>query len=149
MFMSYLQSFIQKIQQMKKIVLGILLLSAGPFGYAQIQRNTPPAAMDTASLPARHAHAKGNHDMKKILHSLDLSKEQKSQIKAINQQFKSEKQTIINNTQLSDAEKKQQLKNLKLSRSEKINDVLTVPQRQKLKEERDRLKMQRRQEKKA
>ena len=64
---------------------------------------------------------------------LDLTKEQKSKMKEIMQANKAAKESIENNTQLSDQDKKKQLRELQKTQMQKIQAILTPEQREKFK----------------
>lgn len=65
---------------------------------------------------------------------LNLTPDQSSKIKAIQQDEKAKRQEIVKNTTLSDADKKQQLKALRETNRKAVADVLTPEQKAKLKE---------------
>ncbi|WP_147314037.1 hypothetical protein [Deminuibacter soli] len=113
---------------MKKILFlfAIVLFAAGA---AQAQ------TQDSTAVKSQHQHnhmGKAHH--KNPFRELNLTKDQNDKIKAISQDGKAKRQEIMNNTALSDADKKQQLKALHNSNRKAIAAVLTPDQQTKLKE---------------
>ena len=68
----------------------------------------------------------------KALKELNLTKEQKQQVKAVRQDSKAEQDAIINDTTLTEAQRKEKLKIVKGDAAKKLQDILTEEQRSKL-----------------
>ncbi len=68
--------------------------------------------------------------------SLNLTKEQMSQVKEIRQNMKQQKEAINNDQSLNNEQKQSKLKDLRKEQQEKLNRILTSEQMEKLKEER-------------
>ncbi|MGH2647811.1 MAG: hypothetical protein ACRDE8_09605 [Ginsengibacter sp.] len=76
----------------------------------------------------------------KMMKELNLSKEQRSQMKELHQSMKQQKETISNDSNLTDAEKQTKLRTLKKEQREKMESILTPEQKEKLKEEKKQSK---------
>ena len=68
----------------------------------------------------------------KALKELNLTKEQKQQVKAVRQDSKAEQDAIINDTTLTEAQRKEKLKIVKGDAAKKLQGILTEEQRSKL-----------------
>ena len=109
------------------ISFALIILSAR----AQVQRETNPS-QNTATVTQKK-------NKKAIIKELNLSREQRSQMKDFRQSAKQKKEEIDNDTSLTDAQKQDKLRHLRMEQKEKINTILTPVQREKLKEKiRDR-----------
>lgn len=81
------------------------------------------------------AQAKHNKkDKKEMLKSLNLSKQQKEQLKASHKATKQEMETIKNNSSLSEAQKKEKMKQLHKEKKEKLETILTPEQKARMKQ---------------
>lgn len=107
---------------------------------AQIERQPVIIKADSTSTSVPNDKA-DKQSRKERFKELDLTKEQKSKLKEITQSNKAEKETIENNTQLSEQDKKKQLRELQKSQMQKILAILTPEQQEKFKQQvRDKLK---------
>lgn len=107
---------------------------------AQIERLPVIIKADSTSTSVPNDKA-DKQSRKERFKELDLTKEQKSKLKEITQSNKAEKETIENNTQLSEQDKKKQLRELQKSQMQKILAILTPEQQEKFKQQvRDKLK---------
>ena len=116
---------------MKKILMIFLCISffACKKSNAQVQRNTDPSQnVATTSDKKKEKLA--------MMKSLNLSKEQRAELKDFHRSQKQKKGSIMNDQSLTDAQKKQQLQELHKEQKEKLNSVLTPEQKEKLKDER-------------
>jgi len=71
---------------------------------------------------------------KKWKDELNLTKEQGTELKEINKNFKEKARSIKENTSLSQEQKKEQFSKLNVERKEKLNTILTPEQQQKFNE---------------
>lgn len=99
---------------------------------AQIERQ--PVVIKTDSAQTAAADNKVDKQSRKDrFKDLDLTREQKGKMKEIIQANKAAKQTIENNTRLTDQDKKKQLRALQKEQAQKIQEILTPEQREKFK----------------
>ncbi|MBS1752437.1 MAG: hypothetical protein R2765_03985 [Ferruginibacter sp.] len=112
------------------ILFSFLLFSV--FASAQIERKPAITKADSASTTS--SSGKMNKQSKKDrIKDLDLTKEQKMKMREIKQSGKATKESIENNTSLSEEEKKQQLRALQIEQAQKIQEILTDEQKAKFK----------------
>ena len=111
---------------MKKL---FLFAAAGLFfaatSNAQVQREVPQS-QQTQAEPSPH--------QKGMMNQLNLTPDQKSQMKTIHQDMKQQRESIMNDQSLTADQKKQKMKEFRKSQSEKVNGILTPDQQQKMKE---------------
>lgn len=93
---------------------------------AQVQREVP-RSQTVQSDSARHA------GKEKMTNELNLSKDQKAQIKSLHQENKQQRDAIKNDASLTPDQKKQKMKELHQSQSSKTNSILTPDQQAKRK----------------
>lgn len=113
---------------MKKVFLFVtaaLLFAAT--SNAQVQRNSSNSQR-VQSDSARHARSE------KMMNELNLSQDQKTQIKSLHQENKQQRDAIKNDASLTPDQKKQKMKELHQSQSEKMNSILTPDQQVKRKQ---------------
>ena len=87
-----------------------------------------------------NAEAQTKHNKKErneMMKSLNLSKQQKQQLKAFHKSGKSERETIKNNTALSQEQKKEKMEQLHKEKHDKMESILTPEQKQKMLQMRD------------
>lgn len=110
---------------MKKL---FLIVTAGFFisvgANAQVARNTNPS-QKIQSDSARH------HHRGELMSQLNLTPDQKSQMKSLRQSNKQEREAIMNDASLTQEQKKAKMKELHQSQSEKMNTILTPDQQAK------------------
>lgn len=112
------------------ILFSFLLFSV--FASAQIERKPAISKADSASTTS--SSGKMNKQSKKDrIKDLDLTKEQKMKMREIKQSGKSTKESIENNTSLSEEDKKEQLRALQIEQAQKIQEILTDEQKAKFK----------------
>jgi len=117
-----------KMKIMKKVFLFVtaaLLFAAT--SNAQVQRNSS-SSQRVQSDSARH----GRNG--KMMNELNLSQDQKTQIKSLHQENKQQRDAIKNDASLTPDQKKQKMKELHQSQSEKMNSILTPDQQAKRKQ---------------
>jgi Spy/CpxP family protein refolding chaperone len=122
-----------KIRNFTKTVLTVAgLFALGTFAphafaqSAQEQQANPPAAAQPA--PEMHKHGEG------VFALLNLTDEQKAQIKKIHEDAKAKADAVKADTALSDADKKAKLREIRKSARMESSKVLTAEQRAQLKE---------------
>ena len=112
---------------MKKL---FLFAAAGLFfaatGNAQVKRNVPQT--QKVQSDSSHYFQKG-----KMMNDLNLTSDQKSQMKELHEQNKQQRDAIKNDASLTPDQKKQKMKDLHQSQSEKMNSILTPDQQAKRK----------------
>jgi len=95
----------------------------------------PAKASSAARVPQAADQKKMMHDkLQETLNELNLSDDQKSKIKDIFTDAKSKRETIFNDSSLTDDQKKAKMRELHTGTMAKINEVLTPEQRTQLKE---------------
>jgi periplasmic protein CpxP/Spy len=107
---------------MKKLFLfavaGLLFAATGN---AQVKRNSPkPQTMQSDS---SHHFRKG-----KMMDNLNLTADQKAQLKAMREDSKQQRDAIHNDASLSAEQKKAKMKELHKTQSDKMNSILTPEQ---------------------
>ena len=124
-----------KIQKLVKTVLGVAgLLALGTFvptSFGQTttqEQSAPPAA--TQPGPKMHRHGEG------MFAGLNLTDDQKAQIKKIHEDAKAKADAIRADSSLSDAERHSKLREIRHSAVMESRKVLTPEQREQLKEKR-------------
>lgn len=122
-----------KIRNFTKTVLTVAgLFALGTFAphafaqSAQEQQGNPPAATQPA--PGMHKHGEGMFAL------LNLTDEQKAQIKKIHEDAKAKADAVKADTALSDVDKKAKLREIRKSARMESSKVLTAEQRAQLKE---------------
>lgn len=120
---------------MKKIFTSILLMSLFVISAnSQIRRATDSTQNFVST------SAKRNEKLEKM-NSLNLTKQQMSQLKEFRRNIKQQKNAINNDPSLSDEQKQNKLKGLHKEQQEKLKSILTAEQMQQLKEERMKARM--------
>lgn len=111
-------------------VAGLLALGTfSPYAFAQSsqeQQSNPPAA--TQPGPKMHKHGEG------MFADLNLTDDQKAQIKKIHEDAKAKADAVKADTTLSDADKKTKFREIRRSARMESRKVLTAEQRAQLKE---------------
>ena len=119
---------------MKKL---ILLAIAGLFfaanSNAQVQKEMP-----------KHQHVKSDSayfmHRGKMMQDLNLTADQKTQMKALHQEMQQQRNAIKNDSSLSADQKKEKMKELHKAQSEKMKTILTPDQQAKMKAFREQRK---------
>lgn len=111
----------RKLKNIGLVVLGISALT----GISRPVLAAPDA-------PKTHERGKHKGAGKRIAAELGLTDSQKSQIKAIRQAARTERDAIRNDTKLTREQKRAQMKELHAATRAKVEAVLTPEQRQKL-----------------
>ena len=123
---------------MKKIISFFIIVICVFAASAQIQRTKPVnSKFDSATIATQVAPNEVTKSTKKqnreLFKELDLSRTQMKQLKEMRKEAKIKKQTIESNTELSDAETKQQTREFKKGQLKRMQQILTPEQLSKLK----------------
>ena len=94
---------------------------------AQVKRDVPQS---------QQMKSDSTHHFKKekMKDQLNLTADQKSQMKTLHQDMKQQREAIMNDQSLTSDQKKEKMKDLRKSQSEKMNTILTPDQQAKMKE---------------
>ena len=113
---------------MKKLIfVAIAGLFFAANSNAQVKRNVPQSK-HIQSDTSRHFKRGG------MMEQLNLNADQKTQMKALHQDMKQQRDGIMNDQSLTADQKKQRMKDLHKAQSEKMNSILTPDQQEKMKE---------------
>jgi Spy/CpxP family protein refolding chaperone len=122
---------------MKKLLtLSVAACILGFAASAQTERTTTEA-------PQTHQHHKGRHDKDEMMKQLNLSKEQKGQLKAQHKDMKAKKDALKAQDNITVKEWREKKEALKAEQQSKTNAILTEEQRTKMAELRKQKKAQR------
>lgn len=114
------------MKKLLSIALGFSLFALT--ANAQVERKADPSQ----KVQRADAHKKDG----KMMKDLNLTQEQKDQMKAFHQSMKQQRDAIKNDASLSQEQKKQKMQELNKTQKEKMNSILTTEQQQKMKTER-------------
>jgi Spy/CpxP family protein refolding chaperone len=118
-------------------------LSLGIIGVAQAQNEPTPAPRTREARKGPDGARKHRMHRTQRTVDLNLTAEQKDQLKALREESKQQRDAIMQNTGLAEADKKQQLAALRKDAREKLLAVLTPEQREKLEAHRKEMKTRR------
>lgn len=118
------------------IIISVLFISANSFG--QIQRNSTINNANDSSVLITNKNWKEGKGKKQMFQELDLTKEQRGQLKTIRQDAKAKREAIENDDSISDKEQKEKLKALRKETDEAIQKILTKEQWKKFVEQREK-----------
>jgi protein CpxP len=125
-----------KTHHLTKAVLTVAgLLALGTFAPHAFARSgqeqaTPPAATQPGTRPGDGMHGHGD----KLFADLNLTDDQKAQIKKIHQEAKAKADAVMGDSSLSDVDKKTKVREIHKSAMTESKKVLTAEQRAQLKE---------------
>ena len=126
---------------MKNLLSFVVLLMFASTGVsAQVRRNTD-------SSQTRVANNSKKVEKIQTLQNLNLTKEQRGQLKELGQSQKQQRQAIMDDQALSDLQRRQNLKRLRAEQNEKLQSILTPEQMEQWKQEHQNNMHQRRQNK--
>ena len=119
------------------VIRGILSL-----GLAAALLTPVPLLATTRSLPqVPDAQKAAMRDaLQETVNELNLNDDQKAKLKDIFSDAKAKRESIWNDTSLTDDQKKEKMKALRMDTKSKVNEVLTPEQRAQLKEKREAMK---------
>jgi lipase chaperone LimK len=113
---------------MKKLSIALLLCLLAACSFAQVQSSAPtPGTTDSSAAPVAKT------SLRQQLQALDLTRDQKMQMREILQNAKANKETINANDSLSQDQKQTQLKKLRKQTFTSFNAILTDEQKEKWK----------------
>jgi len=121
-----------KTKSLINSVLGVgAFLLVGTFAPATFAQNgtQDQAAPPAASQPAARAHEHGKNPFA----GLNLSDDQKAQIKKIHEEARAKREKVMADSSLSNAAKQEKAKEIRHAAKEQARNVLTPEQRQQLK----------------
>ena len=121
-----------KTKSLINSVLGVgAFLLVGTFAPTTFAQNgtQDQAAPPAASQPAARAHEHGKNPFA----GLNLSDDQKAQIKKIHEEARAKREKVMADSSLSDAAKQQKAKEIRRAAKEQARNVLTPEQREQLK----------------
>lgn len=119
---------------MKRLFISLLAVSFFTFnGNAQTRRDV---------IQSQKVQSDSSHHFKKgkMMNDLNLTADQKSQMKEIQQNNKQQRDAIRNDASLTPDQKKAKMKDLQKSQSDKVNSILTPEQQAKRKASIDKMK---------
>lgn len=116
---------------MKKIAFLSLLLALAFSGFSQVKKDRTKLS-DSTKQSIREA-MKNRKDKNGRMAELNLSREQKKQVRDLKKEDEAAKESINNDKTLTEEQKKEKLKELRKARQEKIKSMLTPEQKEKLK----------------
>jgi|GEM_PF-913310 len=129
---------------MKKVMVFMLAVFMGQLVFAQ---DAKPAEMNKTGereMPGgKGRHKMHKHEKREMMKQLNLSEEQKTKLKEMNAGNKEKKQAILNDTKLTEEQKKEQLRAIKKEQATNMQTVLTDEQKAKMKEVRLKMKEER------
>ena len=128
----------QKNKIMKKIVMLVTLTMMSYFVFAQQKQ-------DSTTAPMEKKHHRGGIHGKKTMQDLNLSEDQKKQLKEMKLADKEKKEAILNDSKLTEEQKKDQLKKLHGQRAKDMQAVLTEEQKTKMKAMKEKMRAEKKQ----
>ncbi|MBC7508545.1 MAG: hypothetical protein H7320_07320 [Ferruginibacter sp.] len=122
---------------MKKVTVTLFISWLVSISVAQIERKATakkelPAAAQNQEQPAKNEVGMKIKN-KRLLQSLDLSKEERQKLKSIRRENREKKEAIENSDGLTAAERQQQLKLMHKGAADNIRNILTDEQKAKMK----------------
>ena len=102
-------------------------------GTAQVKREVSPSQSIQADTMRKNKK-------KEMMQTLNLTKEQRGQMKEFHQSMKQKKEAVAGDQSLTESQKKEKLKELHKEQKEKMNSILTPEQREKMMEQKKKEK---------
>jgi Spy/CpxP family protein refolding chaperone len=127
---------------MKKMFVLMVASMMSHFVIAQVNEGAEASSNKTNPfLPADKGHHRGDrHARKEMMKALNLSEEQKSQLKEMRIADKEKRSAILNDSKLSEEQKHQQLRELHNEQARNMQGILTDNQKAKMKEARGKMR---------
>jgi organic radical activating enzyme len=128
---------------MKKTIVFLVAALMGQLVFAQAPETKPAApaeGIENTMPPNKEHHKKHGHEKREMMKALNLTEEQKAKLKEMNAGNKEKKQAILNDSKLTEEQKKEQLKAIKKEQAKSMQTVLTDEQKTKMKEARMKMK---------
>jgi protein CpxP len=121
---------------MKRLIVFIIALSFfASYAVAQVKREVNPSQATQVDTMRKNKN-------KEMMKELNLTKEQRGQMKEFHQSMKQKKEEINNDNTLTEEQKKAKMKELHKEQKEKMNAILTPEQREKMKEQKKKIETQ-------
>lgn len=117
---------------MKKMFVLMAVIAICQMGFSQ---QNPPAESNTKNEAGtgNMRNHKGKHDRRKMMSELNLTSDQKTKLKEMRMANKQKRDAIMNNSSLSETQKREQLKDLHKEHAKGLDTVLTDDQKAKMK----------------
>jgi Spy/CpxP family protein refolding chaperone len=125
---------------MKKITIVLALSFSTVISFAQVQRNAPLPGDNNYKPDSTTLTPTQKPGLKEQMEALNLSKDQKIQIRDIRQNSKTAKEDIMANDSLTTDQKQMKLKELHKQTAKSIDAILTDDQRVKMQAIREQMK---------
>ncbi len=117
---------------MKRLFVLFFVATVAQHAVAQTSENT--VTDPRASKEFKERRQKNLDDKIALMKELNLSDEQKAKLKSLNAGMKEKKEAIVNDSNLTEAQKEEQLNAIRKQHTENFKSVLTEEQKTKLKE---------------
>ena len=127
---------------MKKMFVLVAITVIGHLAFAQAPKETEinKTKPDTEHKKYHKGH---RHEKMEMMKALNLTEAQKNQMKEMKMANKEKRTAILNNSSLTEDQKKDQLKELNKASAENMQSILTDEQKVKMKEAREKMKAER------
>lgn len=127
---------------MKKTIVFVTAALLCQLAFAQSPDPQPPAPAkgESAVTGKREHHRKHGHEKREMMKALNLTEDQKAKLKAMNEGNKEKKQAILNDSKLTEEQKKEQIKEIKKAQATNTQSVLSDEQKAKMKDLRKKMK---------
>lgn len=124
---------------MKKMFVLMAVTAICQMGFSQ---QNPPTEnnLKTETGTGYMRNHKEKHDRRKMMSELNLTSDQKTKLKEMRMANKQKKDAIMNNSSLSETQKREQLKDLHKEHAKGLENVLTDDQKAKMKSMKDQWK---------
>ncbi len=118
----------------------LMLLCCSFLATSQVERKPSPSTQSDSTGNDTNRNRLNRNRKKDLIKDLDLSREQKIKLKELRQSNMAKKETIENNLQLNDQDKKRQLHSLQKEQAQNIQAILTDEQKAKFKKNKQAIK---------
>ena len=126
---------------MKKMFVLMAVTIMSQFVFAQVQQDT--ASNKTGSGMIGKHHKGDRHRKSAIMQELNLSEDQKKQLKEMRIADKEKRETILNDSKLTKEQKQDQVQQLNKARANSVQSILTEEQKVKMKAAKEKMKAER------
>lgn len=124
---------------MKKLLAVIAVTLMGHFVFAQEQKQTDVNKDKSAKEFKRHDRA-NRHAKMEMMKALNLNETQKTQLKEMRKAQKEKRNAIMNDSKLTEDQKREQIKELQKTNAAGMQSVLTDEQKATMKAHREKMK---------
>ena len=118
----------------RKLPLAVLGLGAMLVAVQPMMAQPPQDGDKTTKRERRGQRGQRGDRMQKMAEQLNLTEEQKTQLKPIFEESRTQSKSIRQNAQLTPEQKREQMMAIRKDTMQKVNAILTVEQREKMKE---------------